>query len=103
MAIPTRTANTTYTFSLDPSLVSGWLTNSSAESAGLAFRMTNSEGDAPPASRFLYFWSMNSGKGSNMLPQLVIDYTPIPEPGTLGLAAMGALLLWGLSRRRQRA
>ncbi len=97
------TKDVTYSFNLSNSLIYGWLADSNAQSAGLAFHMTNSEGDAPPASRFLYFYSMDSGKGSSMLPQLTIDYTPIPEPGTLGLIGFGGLLLWHLRRRSQRS
>lgn len=95
------TAGTTYSFTLATSMVDGWLSDSNAENAGVAFHLTNSE--APPAaSRFMYFHSMESGQSSGLLPQLVIDYTPVPEPTVAGLLGLGGLL-WLSRRVRRRA
>lgn len=95
-------ANTTYTFDLDVSLVNGWLLDSNAENAGLAFYMTNTE-SIPDGSRFMYFYSMDAAVGTAFLPLLTINYEVIPEPSALAGIAMGGLLLAGIHRKRRYA
>lgn len=94
--------NVTYSFSLDAATVNSWLTDSVLANAGLVFHMTNDENPAA-ASRFLYFWSMNSGKGAAMLPQLEVTYDAIPEPSTIGLLLLGGVAALGIRRKLRKS
>jgi len=92
------TAGTTYSFSLDPTAISSWLTDPVAANAGLVFHMTNNESPAAN-SRFIYFHSMNASVASGLLPQLEITYTAVPEPTVFGLLLVGAVVI-GMRVRR---
>jgi hypothetical protein len=56
---------------------------------------SQSEGTPKTARRFA------SREASTGRPTLVIDFTPIPEPGTVALLGWGGILLCGFGRRRR--
>ncbi len=72
----------------DPTAIIGWTT--AAPNAGLFFRTAAETNQA-------IFDSNNAG---SMQPQLIITYTPVPEPSTLVLT--GAALAAGVTARRRR-
>lgn len=92
--------NTPITITLSASAIQAWLTNPNLAAAGLAFHMTNDGTNT--GNTHLNFNSMNSSVASNLLPQLQITYTAVPEPGVLGMLALGACLFAGRHRIAQR-
>ena len=101
-ALSSVTAGTTYSFSLDPTAISNWLTDSTAASAGLVFYMTNSQVN-PTTASYIYFQSMNASVASGLLPQMEITYTPVPEPAVYGLLLVGGLAVMGMRMKRRLA
>ena len=63
----------------------GWLLESQSESTGKTARR---------------FASREAASGR---PTLVIDFTPVPEPGTTALLALGGMALCGFGLRRSRS
>lgn len=75
-----------YAFASAPNLVAdvqNWLNNPSANFGWLV--MSQSEGTGRTARRFA------SSEAASGRPALFIDFTPIPEPGTLSLFGLGGL------------
>jgi hypothetical protein len=64
--------------------------------------MTNNESPAA-SSRFIYFHSTNASVASELLPQLEITYTAVPEPSVFGLLLVGGLVAVGLRARHRQA
>jgi len=50
--------------------------------------------------RYLSFFGAGAGTASNR-PLLTIDYTPVPEPGSLMLLTLGIAGLWFARQRRK--
>jgi hypothetical protein len=92
--------NTPITITLSASTIQSWLANPNLATAGLALHMTNDGTNT--GNTHLNFNSMNSSVASNLLPQLQITYTAVPEPGVLGMLALGACLFAGRRRIAQR-
>jgi hypothetical protein len=85
-----------YTFASTANMVGdvqNWL-NDPANNFGWLLA-SQSEGTAKTARRFA------TREAASGRPTLVIDFTPIPEPGPTALLALGAISLCGFGRRRR--
>ena len=84
--------------------VQDWVNNPS-NNTGLLWWGGNSA-DSDSGNRYFHFGTKEDGPGpasdaAAAAPRLLIDYTPIPEPGTTALLAAASLSL--LARRRKRS
>jgi hypothetical protein len=84
----------TLTFA-DVSFISTW---ASGSNAGLFFRAQN---EAPSSDTRIFAFSRNNGTAS-MNPELIIDFVPIPEPGSLTLCGIAAAGLFRFARSRRK-
>jgi hypothetical protein len=85
-----------YTFTSTPGLVSDvqtWVNNSSGN---FGWEVISQSENTPTSIR-----RFGSRTGGGSAPSLLINYTPLPEPGTLALVALGGLGVWFAWRRRQ--
>ncbi len=84
-------------FTLSNDIITNWLANGSLALAGLAIARTADDGHGYGGNPLL-FYSQNAGAGFG--PSITIDYTAVPEPGTLALLGLGAAVAFGWRRRR---
>lgn len=84
-------------FTLSNDLITNWLANGSLALAGLAIARTADDGHGYGGNPLL-FYSQNAGAGFG--PSITINYTAVPEPGTMALLGLGGLTVLGLRRRR---
>jgi hypothetical protein len=82
-------------FSLPTSLIEEWVTGTNA---GLLLRVGNESSDIK--SKLVFFSSDEIIQSRH--PRLVLEITPIPEPGTLTLLGFGGLVMLAALRRRGR-
>src|SRR5690606_16849158 len=83
--------------------VQAWV-NDPASNAGMLWWGGKND-DSDSQNRFFYFGTKEDGAGpasesAAAAPSLVIEYTPIPEPATIGLLGLGAVILSGRRMRR---
>ncbi len=81
-------------FTLPISLVADW---AAGNNSGMLMRANN---ESSAINSKLIFHSSDFGTGS-LRPELVLDITPVPEPGSFGLLALGSLGLLLVGRRRR--
>jgi hypothetical protein len=85
-----------YTFSSTATLVSdvqGWVNNASGN---FGWELVSASEFTPTTIR-----RIGSRTAGGSAPSLLINYTPVPEPGTLALFALGGVGLWFVFRQRQ--
>jgi hypothetical protein len=85
-----------YTFTSTAGLVSdvqSWVNN---PSGNFGWELISESENTPTSIR-----RFGSRTGGAAAPSLLINYTPVPEPSTLTLVALGGLGVWLVRRRRQ--
>lgn len=90
----TYTANQTYNFTLDNSLITGWLGNASLASAGIGLF-------APTGQYTTFTFQSIASATPGFRPTISIDYTPVPEPATYALLIGAATIGLAICRRRK--
>jgi hypothetical protein len=86
-------SGSTYSFALSNSMITDWLGNSAMASAGLVYATDN-------LGSFAGFYSSEYANAA-FRPTLLVNYTAVPEPGSLALGGVGLMALMVFHLRRK--